>query len=198
MPATFKIQVNKLSSTFIEDMKEKYGEAELEITVNTKPKFIPLKEEEFWNIIDLLDWQRPNDEDIIATAVQELSSFPVAHIYSFEDILSEKLYILDQQKFAEQIGENAFLPNKYFSVDAFLYTRACVVANGKDTYEQVLNNPKNMPKGISFEPLLSLASKAYIKKTGKTFFIRHHTITKHTLTKKPGQQNIFKCLIKKT
>lgn len=56
MPATFKIQVNKLSSTFVDDMKEKYREAELEITVNTKPKFNPLKEEEFWNIIDTLDW----------------------------------------------------------------------------------------------------------------------------------------------
>lgn len=70
-------------------------------------------------------------------AVQKLSSLPIAHIYSFEDVLSEKLYTLDQQKNAEQIGENAFLPNIYFSVDAFLYIRACVVANGREVYNKV-------------------------------------------------------------
>lgn len=101
MPSSaFKIQINQLSPAFIKEMKEKYGEAELEITVNRKPDFMPLKEAEFWAIIDLLDWEKEEDAAIVAPAIEQLRSLPVAHIYTFEDILSEKLYQLDQQKYA--------------------------------------------------------------------------------------------------
>lgn len=170
MPSSaFKIQINQLSPAFIKAMKEKYGEAELEIRVNRKPDFIPLKEEEFWVIIDSLDWAKEEDAAIIAPAIEQLKSLPIAHIYTFEDILSEKLYQLDQRKYAKNIGESAYQKDKYFSVDVFLYARACVVANGKEAYEEVLENPQSMPKGITFEPLLSLAAKAYELKTGKVF-----------------------------
>ena len=64
--AAFKIQLNQLSPAFIQEMKEKYGEAELEIKVNRKPDFIRLKEAEFWAIIDLLDWEKEADEEILA------------------------------------------------------------------------------------------------------------------------------------
>ncbi len=167
--AAFKIQVNQLSPAFIQEMKEKYGEAELEIKVNRKPDFIPLKEAEFWAIIDLLDWDKETDEAILAPAIQQLKRKPIAHIYAFEDILSEKLFQLDQLQFAENIGENAYQKDKYFSVDVFLYARACVVANGKVAFEEVLGNPQSMPKGMTFEPLLSLAAKTYALKTGRIF-----------------------------
>ena len=45
----------------------------------------------------------------------------------------------------------------------------CVIANGQEAYESVLKNPTLMPKDLTFESLLSLASKAYLKKTGKRF-----------------------------
>ncbi len=170
MPSSaFKIQLNQLSPAFIQEMKEKYGEAELEIKVNRKPDFIPLKEAEFWAIIDLLDWDKETDDAILAPAIQQLKNSPIAHIYAFEDKLSEKLYQLDQQKMAENIGENAYQKDKYFSVDLFLYARACVVANGKAAFEEVLENPLSMPKGITFEPLLSLAARTYELKTGRVF-----------------------------
>ena len=167
--AAFKIQLNQLSPAFIQEMKEKYGEAELEIKINRKPDFIRLKEAEFWAIIDLLDWEKEADKEILAPAIQQLKNRPLAHIYAFEDMLSEKLYQLDQQQFAESIGENAYQKDKNFSVDVFLYARACVVANGKTAFEEVLEHPSSMPKGITFEPLLLLAAKAYELKTGKTF-----------------------------
>lgn len=167
--ASFKIPINKLSAAFIKDMKEKYGEAELQITVNRRPDFIPLTEETFWGIIDLLDWEKEEDEAILAPAIQKLATLPIAHIYSFEDLLSEKLFQLDQQIFAENIGDNAYQKGTYFSVDSFLYARACVVANGETAFKNVLKNPKNMPKGITFEPLLSLATIAYRLKTGRAF-----------------------------
>ena len=168
-PASFKIPINKLSLAFIKEMKEKYGEAELQITVNRSPDFIPLTEEKFWAIIDLLDWEKEEDAEILAPAIQKIAALPIAHIYSFEDILSEKLHQLDQQVFAENIGDAAYQKEKYFSVDSFLYTRACVVANGETVFRSILKNPKGMPKGITFEPLLSLTTKAYYQKTGKAF-----------------------------
>lgn len=50
-------------------------------------------------------------------------------IYQFEDKLSEKLYQLDQKVFAEQGNENGYRSDSHFSVDIFLYSRCCVVAN---------------------------------------------------------------------
>lgn len=41
--------------------------------------------------------------------------------------------------------------------------------NGQEAYELVLNDPKQMPKNITFEPLLHLAAKAYENKTNKAF-----------------------------
>lgn len=169
MQSSFKIAVSKLSPAFIKDMKEKYGEAELEITINRKPSFTPLTEVAFWEIIDLLDWKQEQDATILKLAVEKLASLPIAHIYSFEDTLAKKLYQLDQKQFAKNIGKNAYQEGKYFSVDVFLYARTCVVANGQEAYEQVLKDPTSIPKNLTFEPLLSLASKAYKIKTGKEF-----------------------------
>lgn len=110
-------------------MKEKYGEAELEITINRNPATHLRGETDFWAIIDLLDWEQEDDQAAIAPAIQKLASLPIAQICSFEEILSEKLYQLDQQRYAMQIGEGAYNQDHYFSVDGVLYARACVVAN---------------------------------------------------------------------
>ena len=76
MSSTFKIKINNLTPAFIKDMKEKYGEAELEITVNREPDFIPLQEDEFWNIIALLDWQKDGTA-IIEPVIEKLTSLPI-------------------------------------------------------------------------------------------------------------------------
>jgi len=51
-------------------------------------------------------------------------------------------------------------------VDLFLYARCCVVANGRAFYEHVLAHPEDMPKDLTFEALLNLASHAFERKTG--------------------------------
>ncbi len=43
------------------------------------------------------------------------------------------------------------------------------MANGKETFEEVLAAPKEMFKDLTFEPLLSVASTAYNRKTDKQF-----------------------------
>ncbi|MEZ5039052.1 MAG: DUF4240 domain-containing protein [Saprospiraceae bacterium] len=67
--------------------------------------------------------------------------------------------------FAEQIGDRKYGGEKHFSVDIFLYARACVVANGKEFFTSVLHDPTKMPKSYTFEALLYLAAKAYEDKT---------------------------------
>ena len=150
-------------------MQEKYGDAELEITINRNPDFRPLKEEVFWQLIDLLDWKKVTDGEIIELLIQKLTALPVGHIYNFQELLAQKLYQLDQQKYAKNIGQFSYKEGDYFSVDHFLHVRVCVVANGKEAFEEVLNNPKKMFKDLMFEPLLSVASIAYTRKTGKQF-----------------------------
>jgi len=165
----FKIPIHKLSAAFIKDMQDKYGDAELEITVNRQPGFQPLTEKEFWQLIELLDWKKEINAAAVEPLIEKLSSLHVAHIYNFQEILSQKLYQLDQEKYAKHIGQYAYKKGNYFSVDHFLHVRACVVANGKEAYQEVINNPKTMFKDLTFEPLLSVATTAYERKTKKSF-----------------------------
>lgn len=187
MQATIKIPVGKLNDSFIKDMQEKYGDAELEITINQKPDFQPLKENDFWRIVDLLDWNEDNNQAIIEPVVKELSSMSVGQIYSFQEILAQKLYQLDQKKFAKHIGQFSYKKGEYFSVDHFLHSRACIIANGKEAFEDVLKNPKEMFKDLTFEPLLIIASQAYERKTGNQFiYVPSHSY--ETYSNKEGWQ----------
>jgi len=168
MATTIKIKGSDLDAQFIKEFQEKYADREIEISISGFKKSL-LDEELFWEIISLLDWTKEIDDEILALAVKKLTNYPVHYIYLFQDILSEKLYQLDAKKFALNIGEDSWKEDQYFSVDQFLYARCCVIANGKEAFETILNNSLEMPKDVTFEPLLSLAAKAYEQKTGKVF-----------------------------
>lgn len=123
---------------------------------------------EFWKIISLLNWEKSGDDEaVLQPAVAYLSQLEIADIEKFQDMLSEKLYHLDGQKYAEQTGDNAYTEEGFFSVDTFLYARCCVVANGEAYYKHVLKNPMDMPKNLTFESLLYLASEAFFLKTNQ-------------------------------
>lgn len=170
MTTILNLPLQQANPEIIKDLQEKFPNANLRIEVNKKTAPNVLTEERFWEIISLFDWTDDEDnERVLAPAIAALAESPVHHIYLFEDILAAKLFSLDAQVFAENIGEDAYTPDKYFSVDNFLYARCCVVANGKKTYEAVLKDPVLMPKDLTFESLLYLASDAYFKKTGKEF-----------------------------
>lgn len=127
-----------------------------------------MTENRFWEIIDLLDWSQGEDNDaILKPAVKALQQCSEADIFRFQDILAQKLFTLDGQAFAEQIGARSFNGPYHFSVDIFLYARAGVVANGENFYHKVLENPSMMPKDLTFEPLLYLVGTAFENKTGK-------------------------------
>ncbi len=170
MSAILKLKVDEITPALVNELKEKYANADVEIRIVSSGNEAPFSKEDFWKMIALLDWNhKQNDDLVIQPVVNFLADQPVSHIYRFEDILSKLLFQLDTQAHAESIGENGYNKDDYFSVDNFLYARACVVANGQTFYEKVLKTPSSMPKDLTFEPILSIASKAYEKKKGQAF-----------------------------
>ncbi|MGA4719825.1 DUF4240 domain-containing protein [Fictibacillus nanhaiensis] len=123
-----------------------------------------MSEEMFWSIISLVD-----GEDI-ETAIQKLAGLGVRNIKQFEETLSYKLFQLDTEEHARNIGVYSYKDeNEHFSADLFLYFRCAVITKGRDFYELVLQNPILMLKNDTCEPLLDLASEAYELRTGKDF-----------------------------
>lgn len=167
--AVYKIKIEELKEGWIQQLKAKHKNAELEIRVIEPAAHF--SEDDFWQVIDLLDWSKEEDDStgILAPAIDHLSALDEGAIYRFQDILAEKLFQLDKAVYAQHLGEDAPKKSGAFSSDYFLYARACVVANGKDYYDTVLADPAQMPQGYTFEPLLSLAKQAYHKKTGRHF-----------------------------
>ncbi len=169
MTTVLKVNIDDINSQFFIDLGEKLAAStEIDIRIpDTKLHKELFSDEQFWQIIDAFDWTKRDADEIMAPAVAQLADLPVVNVYLFADKLSEKLFQLDTRAHGD-----AYLANEgddYLSVDDFLYIRCAVVAEGKSYYEQVLANPTEFPDEISFEPLLSLAKKAYEKKTGRKF-----------------------------
>lgn len=166
---TIRISVDNLDASFIESMREHYPSSSLEIKVVKQQETERLTEEQFWELVSQLDWSQAGDDAlVIAPVVEQLAARPMRQVYEFQDILSEKLHLLDTKAHAQNTGENAWQgDDEPFSADEFLYARCCVVANGKAAYDAAINDPSQMPKDLSFEPLLRIARMAYFQKTGK-------------------------------
>ena len=127
-------------------------------------------EDAFWSLIASLNWKKTGDDDaVVEPVVAALASMPQADIFRFDDLLAEKLHALDGEKYARNIGMDAYKDDEYFSLDLFLYARACTVANGRKAFETALDNPKKMIKNKDFEVLLYVAQMAYERKTGKEY-----------------------------
>lgn len=134
-----------------------------------QPKNI-LPDEQFWEVIAKIDWSFEDDEDRMQPAINFLAAKSVSDIEGFQENLAYKLYQLDTEEHAKNIGEWAYKDEQtHFSVDSFLYVRCCVVANGKEFFDTVITNAKEMPKDLDFEALLYLADDAYELKTGEAF-----------------------------
>lgn len=127
-----------------------------------------MPDEEFWDTISLLDWTAESLDEIVEPAVERLSHLPPIRIGGFQRQLAERLFALDRVEFAREIGQFSYGSPEGFSPDHFLDVRCAVVAKGKEFYEGVLVDPRTMPKNLEFEPLLSVAEKAYRRRTGRT------------------------------
>ncbi|MGD9683104.1 MAG: DUF4240 domain-containing protein [Candidatus Obscuribacterales bacterium] len=127
-----------------------------------------MEDDRFWSLIDLLDWdQEGDDQKVIEPCIAALSKLSEREILAFEEALSAKLYKLDAKRFAMNIGKEAYRGKDHpFSKSWFLNARCCVVANGRESYEEVLQNPESMPKDLEFGALALIAPEAFKRKTG--------------------------------
>jgi hypothetical protein len=169
MTTLLRIKLSELNPELLQVWKQQYGEAQLEIVVDI-PTETSFGEEDFWAIIARFDWsQSDNDALVIEPAVAALAARPLADIRQFEELLAQKLWLLDTPAHAKASMAEEDSDSDYLSVDGFLYDRCCVVANGRAFYEQVLADPDQFPAGYSFETLLSLTSYAYERRTGTEY-----------------------------
>jgi hypothetical protein len=132
-------------------------------SLQNKVEVKPMDENVFWQIISMFDWNQQDEMLIMQPGIDMLSQFPVDDIYKFDDILSEKLYLLDGEPFGSNFMRE---PAKYLSVDMFLYRRCYVVARGKDFYENILANPRQGDFEETAEGMLYLSSYSYKNKAG--------------------------------
>jgi len=122
----------------------------------------------FWRLLDELDWnQQGNDERVVAPVLKALTRLPLKEIESFQQILARKLYALDGRAWAREIGSGWWGGANPVSVDEFLYARCAALTNGRDQYEALRSDPKQMPKDLEFETLLYIAPNAWEAKTGE-------------------------------
>lgn len=165
MTTRISVPLSEVNDEFLKELKEKYpAGTRLDIQVVDLEGIPTFSENDFWSIIYLLDWSAETRTKVLEPAIKTLVEGPISHIYLFEDILAEKLFQLDTRKHAD-----AAYAEGPFSEDGFLYVRAAVVASGQEKYLQVLQDPTTIPGKNDFEPLLSVASKAFEQKTGSPF-----------------------------
>lgn len=121
--------------------------------------------EDFWHHIESIDREALGDGDedsAIAPLEKQLASLSVSELESFEEHLSQCLYALDGQAYADESGESGD------SDDAFLYVRCFVVAQGRQQFEATLQSPSLMPKTLDgwCEALLYAHRRAWAEITG--------------------------------
>jgi Protein of unknown function (DUF4240) len=171
MTAVLKMNIQELDTRFVENLRHQFAHSEIEIRVHEASAVAQttLTIKDFWAILATLDWSQESDDmAVIAPVVKLLAERPLAHIYRFADRLAEKLWQLDTKSHAQIFLEDPE-EDGYLSVDDFLYARCAVVANGKEFYKKVLQNPSTMPDDLTFESLLYIPVLAYKCKTGKEF-----------------------------
>ncbi len=162
-----KISLSELTGQFLKELKKKFGKsAEVEIRAKAGAEVPTLSDDLFWKIIDSFDWSKKTGSDVLASGVERLAAQETVFIYLFADVLHEKLAQLNTKAHAQSFATNK---KGHFSGDDFLYTRCAVIAEGKDYFEKVVNEPSAMPTDIIFEALLNLPDIAYKTKTGKEF-----------------------------
>jgi len=119
----------------------------------------------FWSLIEKVDsnaLSSGEETKSVMPIIEALAQYTEADIQDFQEILAQILYAIDGKTYLENAGESGG------SYDGFLYLRCYVVARGKDFYDSVKANPGVTPKSLNkwCEPLLSVARKAWAKKTG--------------------------------
>lgn len=121
-----------------------------------------MNEDSFWQLIDdcTPSGPDPDAEHLAAALTNRLAAGPPETIAGFAEQLAGVLYRLDRREYGQDL-----------SADAFLYTRAAVVAAGRDTHEAVLRDPALFTpyaeELVWAESLLYVPDVAYRRLTGE-------------------------------
>ncbi|WP_331735110.1 DUF4240 domain-containing protein (plasmid) [Streptomyces sp. NBC_01166] len=121
-----------------------------------------MNEDVFWQLIEDCrpTGPGPDAEILAATLTERLAQSPLSVVIDFAEQLSWALYRLDRKEYGYDL-----------SGDAFLYTRAAVVAAGRTAFDSVLQDPAAFtPYVIDLiwaEPLLYTPDRAYERITGE-------------------------------
>ncbi|MET7370297.1 DUF4240 domain-containing protein [Streptomyces sp. NPDC005566] len=122
-----------------------------------------MNEDAFWQLIeDCRPTEADPEAELLAPALTErLAQSPLSLVTGFAEQLSWALYYqLDRKEYGYDLSD-----------DAFLYTRAAVVAAGRAVFEGVLQNPAAFTpyatKLIWAESLLYTPDRAYKRITGE-------------------------------
>jgi hypothetical protein len=121
----------------------------------------PMNEDTFWQHIEDCTPPTPDPDGyrLAAALTARLVHGPASDVVGFAEQLSWVLYRLDRKEYGHDL-----------SGDAFLYTRAAVVAAGREEYEGVLRNPARFVRYaddlVWAEALLYVPDRAYEQITG--------------------------------
>jgi len=191
MQTALKMPLSALNPTVVLDLQERYPEAEMHIVMADMPDAATsMNEEQFWDIISLLDWSKEgNDDAVIELSVRELCTLPESSILSFYDLLSEKLYLLDGRDNAV----NSVPDNESISSDLFLYARCAVIANGRIFYEAVLKSPMLFQKIYSLKPCWTSRNVPGFEKQEPNLNTSQNISSRQVLTLMVGERIPFHC-----
>ncbi|MCX4515588.1 DUF4240 domain-containing protein [Streptomyces sp. NBC_01619] len=121
-----------------------------------------MNEDVFWQLIEECSPSTPDPEgdQLAAALTARLAKGPVADVVGFAEQLSWALYRLDRQEYGDGL-----------SGDAFLYTRAAVVAAGREEYANVLRDAERFAPFVNdlvwAEALIYVPDNAYKHLTGE-------------------------------
>lgn len=192
MTTVLQVPIQSVNEALLHNLREQYPTAIVQFKTELAANAERMDEPSFWHIIAQFDWRQRDRMEVIRPAVEMLSSYTLEAIYAFHNLLAEKLYALDAERFAVYLGSNRYskFDDRYFSVDDFLYSRCGVVARGHDYYHTVLQNPARMPKEFTFQLLLSLPRRAYQLKTGLSDYRHFPEISYETFSNPEGWPGI--------
>ncbi|MFF3606917.1 DUF4240 domain-containing protein [Streptomyces sp. NPDC002463] len=121
-----------------------------------------MNEDAFWQLIEECrpSGPDPDAELLVAGMTERLARSPLSLVIGFAEQLSWALYRLDRKEYGHDL-----------SADAFLYTRAGVVAAGRAVFDSVLQNPAVFAPyaadSVWAEGLLYAPDRAYERMTGE-------------------------------
>ncbi len=146
-----------------------------------------LNDDDFWEIIGTIDHEYGGDsEAVLSSLVRHLKNCEDEYIFAFDDKLSELIYALDGQKWADGL----FADGEEFSEEKFLCARCAAVAAGAAHYSRVIGNREKLSSdniheyegrwyGVT-DGLMTAAADAWTRKHLKTVNEYPHT-TKYSL-----------------